>query len=96
MLIVAGHLIVAAEHRDAYLNTCVDVVRQARSAPGCLDYALSADLVDPGRINVFERWQDSETLDAFRSGGASDEQQSMLLGGQVAEYEDGKVRELFG
>ncbi len=25
--------------------------------PGCLDFALSADLVEPGRINIFERWE---------------------------------------
>ena len=34
MVIVAGHLIVAGELRDDYLAGCVDVVRQARSAPG--------------------------------------------------------------
>ena len=45
MVIVAGHLIVAPEVRDGFLAGCADVVRQARRAPGCLDFAISADPV---------------------------------------------------
>jgi quinol monooxygenase YgiN len=52
MVIVAGHLMVDPDGRNAYLDGCVAVVRQARGAHGCLDYSLSADLVDPGRINI--------------------------------------------
>ncbi|WP_283611864.1 putative quinol monooxygenase, partial [Mycolicibacterium poriferae] len=55
MLIVAGHLTVAATQREAYLAGCERVVEQARRMPGCLDFAISADRVDPQRINVFER-----------------------------------------
>ena len=47
MVIVAGHLIVAEDARDDYLADCTDVVEQARRAPGCLDFAISADLLDP-------------------------------------------------
>ncbi|BBX70011.1 hypothetical protein MPSYJ_34720 [Mycolicibacterium psychrotolerans] len=52
MIIVAGHLMVDPADRQSYLTGCATVVRQARAAPGCLDFAISADLVDPGRINV--------------------------------------------
>ncbi|BDX32039.1 hypothetical protein TUM20985_25860 [Mycobacterium antarcticum] len=52
-VIVAGHLTVAPGDRNAYLAGCVDVVRQARAAPGCLDFAVSPDLLDPSRINVY-------------------------------------------
>jgi hypothetical protein len=38
------------ETRDDYLSTCVEVVRQARASAGCLDFAISADLLDPGPI----------------------------------------------
>jgi hypothetical protein len=42
-------------------------VRLARQAPGCLDFAVSADPVDPTRVNVFERWARLQDLDAFRA-----------------------------
>ena len=49
-----------------YLDACVDVVQAAREAPGCLDFALSADLLQPDRINVFECWQDVASVEAFQ------------------------------
>lgn len=84
MVIVTGHLIV--DDRDAYLRGCVDVVTQARATPGCLDFALSPDLLDPQRINILERWADAETLAAFRGDGTSDEQDRHILDAVVAEY----------
>ena len=94
MVIVAGHLTVAPEQRDAYLAGCVSVVEQARDATGCLDFAISADLVDPGRINVFERWDSQAAVEAFRGSGPSDDQGEAMLGASVAEYDVGDVREL--
>ena len=86
MVIVAGHLLVDPEQREAYLATCVDVVAQARETPGCLDFALSADLVDAARINIFERWESQDAVEAFRGEGVDDEQGSMIRGASVAEY----------
>ena len=54
MVIVAGHVVVDPTERDDYLSGFVEVVRQARRTPGCLDFSLSGDLIEPGRINVFE------------------------------------------
>ena len=39
----------------------------ARAAPGCLDFAQSADQLEPDRINIFERWESDAHLEAFRS-----------------------------
>ncbi len=49
MIIVAGVLHVDPAERAAYLADCTAVVAQARSFPGCLDFALSPDLLDSGR-----------------------------------------------
>lgn len=65
-MIVAGHLIVGRQRRDDYLAGCASVVEQARAAPGCLDFAISADLLDAARINVFERWDSQQSVEAFR------------------------------
>jgi heme-degrading monooxygenase HmoA len=96
MLIVAGHLTVDPAARDAYLAGCVSVVEQARAAPGCLDFVISADLLDPGRVNVFERWESRAAVEAFRGIGPSDDQAAAILSGSVAEYDVADARQLFG
>lgn len=95
MIIVAGHLTVAPEQRESYLAGCVSIVEQARRAPGCLDYAITADLVDSGRIAIFERWESQAAVETFRSTGPSDEQGAMILAASVAEYDVADVRSLF-
>jgi quinol monooxygenase YgiN len=79
MLIVAGHIVVDPERRAPYLAGCVDVVEQARGTPGCLDFAITADLIDPGRIDIFERWQSRVAVETFRCSGPSDEQAAAML-----------------
>jgi quinol monooxygenase YgiN len=87
MVIVAGHLVVAPEHRESYLAGCRSIVEKARRTAGCLDFAITADLLDEGRINVFERWESQESVEAFRGSGPSDEQLATLLSASVAEYD---------
>ncbi len=94
MVIVAGHLLVDPEQRDSYLAGCVGVVEQARHARGCLDFTITADLVDTGRINVFERWESQDAVEAFRGSGPSDEQSAAILSASVAEYDIADVRAL--
>jgi quinol monooxygenase YgiN len=84
VLIIAGWLLVDPAARGDYLDGCTAVVTQARSAPGCLDFALTADLLDPGRINVYERWENDEQLHAFRGSGPD--------AGQVTQIRDADVR----
>jgi quinol monooxygenase YgiN len=94
MVIVAGHLVVDPAQRESYLADCVSVVEQARRAPGCLDFAITADLIDPGRIDVFERWESQAAVEAFRGSGPSDAQGAAMLAASVAEYDVAGVRSL--
>jgi quinol monooxygenase YgiN len=86
MIVVAGALTVDPDGRDAYLRACTDVVSAAREAHGCLDFALSPDLLEPGRINVFERWESQEDLLRFRGSGPDDGQRAALLDVEVEEW----------
>lgn len=86
MIIVAGHLVVDPDGRAEYLAGCVDAVRAARAAPGCLDFALGADLLDPARVNVLERWTTPEALAAFRGGGPDDGQLDAIRGFAIDEF----------
>jgi quinol monooxygenase YgiN len=87
MVIVSGHLIVDEEAREDYLAGCADVVAQARRAPGCLDFAISADLLDPRRINVFERWASQSAVEEFRGSGTGEDQGAMIRSASVSEYD---------
>jgi quinol monooxygenase YgiN len=87
MVIVAGHIVVDPQQRDDYLSGCVEVVRQARRTAGCLDFALSADLLEPGRVNIFERWESQAAVEAFRGSGPSDDQGAAIVAASVAEYD---------
>lgn len=94
MVIVAGHLEVDPAERERYLAGCVAVVEQARAAEGCLDFSISADLVDPGRVAVYERWASQDAVEAFRGSGPSGEQGAAILAAEVAEYDVAGVRSL--
>jgi quinol monooxygenase YgiN len=67
-IIVSGSLYVDPARRDAYLEARVPILAHAREAPGCLDFSLSADLLDAGRVNVYERWRSHDDLLAYRAG----------------------------
>jgi heme-degrading monooxygenase HmoA len=95
VIIVAGHVTVEPEQRESYLAGCVSVVEQARATAGCLDFAITADLIDPGRVNIFERWETQAAVEAFRGGGPSSEQGAAMLSASVAEYDVADVRQLF-
>lgn len=86
MLIIAGHLTVEPADRDAYVTDCAGAVELARSAPGCLDFALAADTLDPSRVNVYERWEDAAALAAFRGSGPDDGTAARILAADVHEF----------
>ncbi len=96
MVIVAGHITVEPQEREPYLADCVPVVEQARGAVGCLDFAICADLLVPGRVNIFERWESQAAVEAFRGSGPDTEQRSAMLTVSVQEYDIADVRPLFG
>ena len=94
VVIVAGHLMVEASRRQAYLDGCVGVVEQARRAPGCAEFSISADLLDPGRIVILERWASRADAEAFRGSGPSQDQVEAIRSSAVAEYDVADVRPL--
>jgi quinol monooxygenase YgiN len=96
MVIVAGHITVEPQQRESYLAGCVRIVEQARRAVGCLDVTICADLVDPGRVNIFERWESQAALETFRSSGPDTEQRPAMLTVSVQEYDIADVRPVFG
>ena len=72
--------------RATHLEGCRPVVDAARRAPGCIDFSISADLVDDGRIDVFEQWESVDAVEAFRGSGPSGEQQAAVLDAHVVQH----------
>jgi quinol monooxygenase YgiN len=67
MIIIAGYSRVKdAIERDAGVASFAAMVERARQQDGCLDFSISADPLDPERVNLFECWRDREALDAWR------------------------------
>jgi quinol monooxygenase YgiN len=86
MLIIAGTLTITAGERDHYLERCHGIVARARSAEGCLDFSLAADLIDPDRITVYERWASDDDLQRFRAAAGDDGPTAGIEHAEVARY----------
>lgn len=66
MIIIAGYTLTDAGKRDAAVAGFARMVERARSFDGCLDLSISADSVDPERVNLFECWRDEKAWNAWR------------------------------
>jgi quinol monooxygenase YgiN len=67
MLIVAGKMYLHPDERDKWVADHYDAITRARAMPGCLDLYLAADPIEPGRVNMLERWESEEHLEAWRA-----------------------------
>jgi quinol monooxygenase YgiN len=87
MIIVAGHIRVERDRRNAFLEGSAEAVRLARREPECLDFSVSPDVVDKERVNVYERWQTRSALMSFRGEGPTDDLSVLVIGAEVDEFE---------
>jgi quinol monooxygenase YgiN len=93
VLIIAGSLIVDPADRTAFLAANADVVGQARTSDGCLDFVQAADPLEPSRINIFERWDNEEHLLAFRGAGQPESDSPPIQSADVKRYVISAVEE---
>ena len=78
-VIVGGWYTVDPKRRDEAVENFKDLVLRARSAPGCLDFAITADPVDSNRINNFEFWQSEKDLNSWRAVSNPPKETSPML-----------------
>jgi quinol monooxygenase YgiN len=64
VVIVGGSFEVEPDQREAFLAGRRDAITTARAEAGCLEYAVTADPIEPGRVVLYERWADQASLDA--------------------------------
>ena len=68
MVIVGGSFEVEPDQREAFVASRHEAMKKSRAEPGCLEYTVAADPVEPGRVVLFERWVDQAALDAHIAG----------------------------
>jgi quinol monooxygenase YgiN len=68
VIIVGGRFEVEPHQREEFIASRHDLMRASRAEAGCLEYAFSADPIEPNRVILFERWEAQADLDAHLSG----------------------------
>ena len=53
-------------------------------------------MLDPSRVNLFERWEPQAAVKTFRRRGPGNRSGAAMLSVSVAEYDIADVRPLFG
>jgi quinol monooxygenase YgiN len=95
MWIIAGYEMVDEDKRDAAVDAHRDLVIRARQTPGCLDVAISADPVDPRRINSYERWESWDAIEAWRTHAAAPDIDITIHEADVTAFEVASSRPPF-
>jgi quinol monooxygenase YgiN len=93
MIIIAGALFVDPTDRDRYMTAVAEVAAQARLAGGCLDFVQAPDLLEPGRINVYERWESDADVHRFRNSGGPEPEIPPIRSAEVHKYRISAVEE---
>ena len=86
MIVVSGKIFVRAGTRESFLESSTKAVMQARKTPGCQDFVVAADPLEPDRVNVYEAWDSEEVLSTFRESGPDESLQSVIVRASVSRH----------
>lgn len=64
MLVIAGTIDIDQAHWEEAVRVVTEMMRATRSEAGCEAYTFSADLEDPRRFHLFERWASADALES--------------------------------
>lgn len=62
MLIVSGTITFDPANQDQMVAAAGTVAEATRAESGCISYEFFADLTTPGRLHLFEEWEDEDSL----------------------------------
>ena len=93
MIIISGYSHAASiEERDAAVAAFAPMVARARKQDGCIDFAITADSVDPTRSNIIEIWHDQAAWKAWRKVAKGPKSRPKEI--HVSLYRSDKVEKL--
>lgn len=87
MIIVSGKIYVRSGSREEFLASSSEAIVKARKSPGCRDFVVAADPLEPQRVNVYEEWESEEQLLAFRGSGPDESLSSLIENADVSRHE---------
>ena len=87
MIIVSGKLYLRAGAMEGFLAASAEAVAQARRAPGCRDFVVAADPLEPERVNVYEEWESEQDLLKFRGEGPDNDMWASVVRASVFRHE---------
>lgn len=64
MIVTSGFIRMSAEHLEQIKPDLIKAAQAAREQDGCIGYAFSADLEDPGKMWASEYWRDMDAIKA--------------------------------
>ena len=67
MIVIEGTVRIPPENLERARPVMEQMIRASRAEPGCLDYALTEDPLDPGLIRVYEHFVDEAALAFHRA-----------------------------
>jgi quinol monooxygenase YgiN len=62
MLIIAGTLDLLPENRAKLLEAAEPLMLASEAEEGCHTYRMTPDQLDPGRVRIFEIWENEDAL----------------------------------
>ena len=62
MIIVAGTITFDPANQETVVAAAQKVATATRAEDGCISYEFFADLVQPGRLHLFEEWEEESHL----------------------------------
>lgn len=87
MLIISGRIILKEGGREAFLKASHEAMLKARAAPGCRQFVVAADPIDPHVANVYEEWDSEHELLAFRGDGPPSDLRALISSADVRRHE---------
>ena len=86
MIIVSGRLYLRPGTTEKFLAASAAAVAQARRSPGCRDFVVAADPLEPERVNVYEEWASDSDLLKFRGEGPDSDMSSSIVRASVSRH----------
>ncbi|HEX5509468.1 MAG TPA: antibiotic biosynthesis monooxygenase family protein [Pseudolabrys sp.] len=86
MLIVSGRLYLKAGAMKKFLASSFEAIALARKSPGCHDFVVAADPLEPDRVNVYEEWESEDALLKFRGDGPNSDMWSAIVSAEVFRH----------
>jgi quinol monooxygenase YgiN len=81
IVIVQGVFVVNPNEREEFLSQSGETMRSSRAEPGCLEYVMAADPLDPGRVILSERWASTDALNEHLRGVSARRKEAAAQGG---------------